>query len=76
MSEKKINLVIVDDHAVVRKGIRALLATEEDLEILAEGEDGTQAIKLYQEFKPDILLLDLLMNRSFQPLKLERWAIF
>jgi NarL family two-component system response regulator LiaR len=63
MSEKKINLVIVDDHAVVRKGIRALLATEEDLEILAEGEDGTQAIKLYQEFKPDILLLDLLMPK-------------
>jgi NarL family two-component system response regulator LiaR len=65
MNDEKIRILIVDDHAVVRKGIRALLATEGDLEILAEGEDGTQAVALYEEHRPDLLLLDLLMpNKS------------
>lgn len=61
MNEHKISLVIVDDHAVVRKGIQALLATEEDIQVLAEGEDGAQAVQLYRELEPDLMLLDLLM---------------
>lgn len=64
MSDQKIKILIVDDHAVVRKGIRALLATEDDLEVLAEGEDGLQAVALYQECQPDLLLLDLLMPKK------------
>jgi len=63
MSDDLIKILIVDDHAVVRKGIRALLATEEDIEVIGEAEDGFQAITLYQDLKPDVLLLDLLMPK-------------
>lgn len=63
MTEPTIRLLIVDDHAVVRKGIRALLATEPSLDIIGEAEDGFKATQLYQELKPDILLLDLLMPK-------------
>jgi len=48
---------------VVRKGIRALLATESDLDVIGDGEDGTQAVALFDELKPDLLLLDLLMPK-------------
>jgi len=61
MNDSQIRIVIVDDHVVVRRGIRALLDTEEDLEILAEGENGAEAVALYLEHRPDLLLLDLLM---------------
>jgi len=63
MNDEKIRILIVDDHAVVRKGIRALLATEADLEVIGEAEDGTQAVDLYDQLKPDLLLLDLLMPK-------------
>ena len=58
MNDKKIRILIVDDHAVVRKGIRALLATETDLEVIGEGKDGTLAVELYDQLDPDLLLLD------------------
>lgn len=63
MIDEIIRILIVDDHAVVRKGIQALLATEQSLDVVSEAEDGLQAISQYEEFKPDILLLDLLMPR-------------
>jgi NarL family two-component system response regulator LiaR len=63
MSEEPIRILIVDDHAVVRKGIQALLATEESLEVIGEAEDGSQAVVLYDQLEPDLLLLDLLMPK-------------
>jgi NarL family two-component system response regulator LiaR len=56
-----IKILIVDDHAVVRKGVQALLATEESIEIIGEGVDGKEAVELYKELQPDVLLLDLIM---------------
>jgi NarL family two-component system response regulator LiaR len=63
MDDKPISIVVVDDHAVVRKGIQALLATEPDLEVVGEGEDGSQAVSLYEQLEPDLLLMDLLMPK-------------
>ena len=61
MSDEIIRILIVDDHAVVRKGIRALLATEPTLEVLDEAKDGIDAVAKFEKLKPDVLLLDLLM---------------
>jgi NarL family two-component system response regulator LiaR len=63
MTDGQIRILIVDDHAVVRKGIRALLSTEKDIEVIGEADDGQEAIKRYQSLTPDVLLLDLLMPK-------------
>jgi two-component system response regulator NreC len=54
-------IVIADDHAVMRSGLRMLLETEDDLEVLAEAGDVEETIRKLKGFKPDILLLDLHM---------------
>ncbi|WKZ35163.1 MAG: response regulator transcription factor [Anaerolineales bacterium] len=59
----KIRILIADDHAIVREGLRALLATEPDLELLAEATDGVQAVDKARALKPDVILLDLMMPR-------------
>jgi NarL family two-component system response regulator LiaR len=60
MSES-IGVLIVDDHAVVRKGIRALLATEEGIQVLGEARNGLEALERVRELCPDVILLDLIM---------------
>lgn len=61
MSEDSIRILIVDDHAVVRKGLRALLSTEPDLDIVGEAENGRQAVALSARLEPDVVLMDLVM---------------
>jgi two-component system invasion response regulator UvrY len=54
-------VMLVDDHAVVRVGFRLLLQAAEDLLVVAEADNGEQAIALYAEAKPDIVVMDLAM---------------
>lgn len=54
-----VRLVIADDHAVVRAGLRALLDGEPDLEVIAEAGSGDEAVRLAVELKPDVVLMDL-----------------
>ena len=56
---KRIRVLMVDDHAVVRAGYRMLLKNSEDIEVVAEAENGEQACKCYIDFKPDIVVMDL-----------------
>jgi two-component system response regulator NreC len=57
----KIRVLIADDHAILRDGVRKLLAEEEDIEVIGEARDGHDAIKRAEELKPDVILLDLAM---------------
>lgn len=54
-----IRLLLVDDHAVVRSGLRMLLATEEDFEIIGEAETAAEALALATELRPDVILMDI-----------------
>ncbi|MBN1250210.1 MAG: response regulator transcription factor [Anaerolineae bacterium] len=56
-------VLIVDDHAIVRRGIRALLETEAGIEVIGEAQDGQEALEKIKALDPDIVLLDLLMPR-------------
>ncbi|HEV2729160.1 MAG TPA: response regulator transcription factor [Terriglobales bacterium] len=58
-----IRIVIADDHPIFRDGLRRLLEAEPDLKVIGEAQDGTEAVKLTRQLKPDILLLDLAMPR-------------
>lgn len=60
---KSIRIVIADDHAIFRDGLRRLLATQEDFRIVGEASDGKEAIALANQLRPDVLLLDLAMPR-------------
>jgi NarL family two-component system response regulator LiaR len=56
-----IRVLIVDDHLIVRKGIRALLVTERDIEVVGEASDGVEAISKVANLHPDVVLMDLVM---------------
>jgi len=58
---QKIRVLLVDDHAILREGIRSLLKQYPDLEVVAEGENGRQAVELVRKFKPDVVLMDIAM---------------
>ncbi len=58
-----IRVVIVDDHEVVRRGLRYMLEQHPDIEVIGEGFDGKQAVTLASELLPDVMLLDLLMPK-------------
>ncbi len=54
-----ISILIADDHRIVREGIRTLLANEQDIKVIAEAENGRDALKLALEFEPDITIMDI-----------------
>jgi len=59
MSHQPIKVVIVDDHAGVRAGIRNLLLTAKDVIVVGEGVNGVEAVQLAETEKPDVMLLDV-----------------
>jgi two-component system, NarL family, invasion response regulator UvrY len=61
MSEEKIRVLLVDDHAVVRAGYRMLLKNSEDIEVIGEADSGEQACKTFVELQPDVIVMDLSM---------------
>ncbi len=56
-----IRVLVVDDHAIIRKGIEAVLDLVSDIEMVGEAENGLQAVQLEQEVHPDVILMDLMM---------------
>jgi two-component system nitrate/nitrite response regulator NarL len=56
-----IRILLVDDHTLFRSGISALLASQDDIDVVGEAGEGSEALKLVQTLQPDIMLLDLNM---------------
>jgi two-component system, NarL family, response regulator LiaR len=56
-----IRILLVDDHGVVRQGLRMFLSLDSDLQVVGEATNGAEAVKLAHEYKPDVVLMDLLM---------------
>src|SRR5579859_120063 len=57
----KIRVLLADDHIVVRQGLRALLMSEEDIEIVGEADNGRQAVQLVKKLLPDVVVMDIAM---------------
>ncbi len=62
MKAEKITVIIVDDHAVVRRGVRAFLETQPDIQVVAEASSGEKAIHQVARYLPDVVLMDLVMQ--------------
>ncbi|SFM14935.1 two component transcriptional regulator, LuxR family [Paenibacillus sp. 1_12] len=60
--EQAIKVLLVDDHEMVRIGLAAVLSTEDDIEVVGEASNGAEGIRLAQEYKPDVVLMDLVME--------------
>jgi two-component system, NarL family, response regulator LiaR len=61
MSEMLIRVLVVDDHAIVRKGVVSLLATEPNIQVVGEASNGREAVEKAVALKPDVVLMDLVM---------------
>lgn len=59
MATKKIRVIVIDDHDILREGIKQILGATEAIEVVAEGESGAQAIQLATKHKADVMLLDI-----------------
>jgi two-component system response regulator NreC len=58
---KKISVLLADDHAILRSGLRALLALESDMEVVGEASNGLEAVELAQSLSPDVVVMDISM---------------
>jgi NarL family two-component system response regulator LiaR len=74
---RQIKVMLVDDHSMVRRGLIAFLKNETDLEIIAEAQDGREAIEKCEDIQPDVILMDLIMpglgGVAATRMILERW---
>ena len=61
MTEQRIKILVCDDHPVVRSGLRGMIQSQPDLEVIAEAGEGAQAVALASRLQPDIVLMDLRM---------------
>lgn len=59
--QQELRIVIVDDHQLFREGVKRILEMEDDFKVVGEGADGGEAFKLAEEYKPDVLLMDINM---------------
>lgn len=58
---EKIKVMLVDDHAVLRMGLAALLGTRKEIDVVGEADDGNEALRKYPKLKPDVVIMDLMM---------------
>ncbi len=72
-SKDTIRILLADDHQIVRQGIRQLLESEEDLNVIAEAGDGEEAQLLIQKHKPDVAVLDIQMPKA-SGIEVTRWV--
>lgn len=61
MHEEKIKLLIADDHAILRQGLRRILEAEPDMSVIGEAATGTDAVKRAKQLKPDVVIMDISM---------------
>lgn len=73
MKNSQIRVILADDHAVVRAGIRQFLERAKDIEVVAEADDGEQAQALIQEYHPDVAVLDIQMPKA-TGIEVTRWV--
>ncbi len=59
-----IRIFVADDHAIVRKGLRTLIASESGMELVGEAADGAEAAAKIRSLQPDVILMDLVMPRQ------------
>jgi two-component system response regulator NreC len=73
----KIRVLIADDHAIVREGLKQLMNSQQDMEIVGEAEDGVEALEKVRSLRPDVVLLDIAMPRlnGLEALRLIKEAV-
>ena len=72
-SKNRIRLILADDHNIVRAGVRQLLESADDLQVVAEAQDGEQAQTLIEKHKPDVAVLDIQMPKA-SGIEVTRWV--